>query len=168
MPLSIYIYLFAQLLIVGYIDFKIKKIHNLWAIFNLVLFCILLFIFSDYYSFSIKTFFYPLTFLFVGYGLYLLKIMGAGDSKYLFAFYFLVPVQMHEEVFLCLAYTTVFVGSFLLLFSSIRHFKELWFAIKYVDIVKLKEIFGSRFSYAPVILTSWIWFGYNEFIDFSF
>ncbi len=164
MPISIYIFLLMQLCLVGYIDIKVKKIHNYWALINLFVYLILLFVFPEYYIFGLKSFVFPLAFLFVGYLLFLLKIMGAGDSKYLFSFYFLIPTEVQEEAFKCLAYTTVFVGLFLLTFTVVSNFTKVLNAVKYMQVNTIKEIFGSKFSYAPVIFVSWCWFGYVQYV----
>ena len=37
-------------------------------------------------------------------------------------------------------------------------------AFKKRDINKVKQVFGTKFTYAPVILLAWIWLGW-EFLD---
>ena len=164
MPPFIYFLLVMELFFVSYIDFKFGKIHNFWSILNIFSYILFLFIFSDFYLFNVKTFVFPLAFIFVGYILYLMNIMGAGDSKYLFSFFLLIPVENHERLFLCLAYTTVYVGVSLLLITIVNNLKNITVAIKSKDVGAIREIFGSKFSYAPVIFISWIWFGWiNQF-----
>ena len=160
MPGLVFYFLLIELLGVSYIDFFFGKIHNIWPILNILLYALLIFIFPDYYVFNLKTFVFPLAFIFVWYILYLMNIMGAGDSKYLFSFFLLVPTPKQEEVFICLAYTTIFVGVFLLASTIVLNFKKILYALRLRDIGSIKKIFGSKFTYAPVILISWIWFGW--------
>jgi prepilin peptidase CpaA len=107
-------------------------------------------------------FLYPLAFLIVGFGLYFLKIMGGGDSKYLSSLYLLVPFNYHEKVFIFLLYTTVIVGSSLLVFNVIKNFDRIIVLAKLQDVVGIKKIFGKKFTYAPVIFISWMWFGWQN------
>lgn len=156
----LYAYLFLQLLAVAYIDFKYKKISNKWSLLNIILFCTALFVFPYSYSFKFETFFYPLAFLIVGFGLFALQIMGGGDSKYLFSFFLLIPEIYHETFMLYLLYTTVFVGSLLLIHNTIENFDKVIISIKIMDIKGIKSCYGTKFAYAPVILVSWIIFGW--------
>lgn len=170
-PWSVYFFLLFQLCIVAYVDFKTKKISNKWSLVNILIFIICLFLYDHFYQVSFVSLFYPFTFLLVGFILFVLNIMGAGDVKYLFSFYLLVPLQSQETAFLCLAYATLMTGIILLFLNIIQKFDKLKLAIGLKDIKIIKSIFGTRFSYAPVILLSWIWFGWliwnkKVFIDF--
>ncbi len=114
------------------------------------------------YKFSFSSLFYPLAFLMVGYVLFTLKIMGAGDSKYLFSIYLVLPVTEHEESFLCLAYTTTVVGLCLFLINIFSNSDKIKIAILSRNVSMIRNIFGKKFSYAPVILLSWLWFGWKR------
>lgn len=159
--MSWYIYglMAAQLAIVAFQDYKYKKIYNYWSIINLLFFIVLLIFHADY-TLSLKAFFLPLTILFVGFILFVLKIMGAGDSKYLFTFFLLIPEAMHEKAFIYLAYSTIIIGIILLVKNTLKNFNTVIMAFRIMDIGSIKRVFGTRFSYAPVILISWIYFGY--------
>lgn len=161
MPVSVYLFLSLQLLFVAYFDFKFKKISNIWLLINLITYMVLLFIFPDNYNFDWQTFTFPLAIILGGYILFILKIMGGGDSKYLFSFYLVIPVSFHEKAFLCLAYTTVLVGLSLFLNNIIQNSDKIIMALKNKNIESIKNIFGKKFSYAPAIFTSWIWFGWK-------
>ena len=167
-PLVVYIFVSIQLLFVAYIDFKTKLISNNWVIINFSFFCLLSYIFPDLYLWQPKMFIYPLAFLFVGFGLFILKIMGGGDSKYLSSLYLLVPINFHESVFIYLLYTTVIVGSSLLVFNLIKNFDRIVLMAKTHDVVGIKRIFGKKFTYAPVIFISWMWFGWQNFNSLKF
>ncbi|OUR93104.1 hypothetical protein A9Q84_21620 [Halobacteriovorax marinus] len=161
MPVSVYLFLVVQLVFVAYNDITNKKISNLWPLINIGFFILSTFLFSDYYSFQLNTFVFPITFFLVGLLLFILKIMGAGDSKYLLSFYLLIPVSLHETAFVFLAYSTVIVGLSLLLTNIMKRFDIIKIAILTRNIRLIKTIFGQRFSYAPVILVSWLWFGWE-------
>lgn len=159
MPIAVYIFLLIQLLVVAYVDIRKKIISNYWTIINLVFFIIALFAFPETYVIAWKTFLYPFAFLFVGFALFAIKIMGAGDSKYLFSFFFLIPNGFQEDFFILLAYSTVVVGLFLLLMNTIKNFGIIWDGIKWKNLHYIKQAYGTKFSYAPVIAIAWIWFG---------
>ena len=134
----------------------------MWPLLNIFLFILLLFIMPAQYSFKFQTFVYSLVFLFVGFVLFLLKIMGAGDTKYLFSFYILVPVSLHETALLLLLYTTVFLGLCVLLVNIIKNFDKIIKAISVLDIREIKRIFGKKLPFAPMILISWVWLGWEK------
>lgn len=162
-PLIVFIFVSIQLLVVAYIDFKFKTISNVWFLINSIFFIVLTFLFPQMYVYKISMFIYPIAFLVVGFGLFILKIMGGGDSKYLSSLYLLVPLQYHETVFVFLLYTTVIVGSSLLLFNLIKNFDRIVLLLKIHDVAGIKKIFGKKFTYAPVIFISWMWFGWQYF-----
>jgi len=129
MPIIVYIYIALQLLIVAYYDMQSRKIINLWPISNIALFTVFIFLFPKYYHFSISTLAWPLGFFLAGFILFILKIMGGGDSKYLASFYLLVPENLHEEAFMSLAIATLMVGGSVfiknIMKSLIHHYKTL-------------------------------------------
>ncbi|OFZ14389.1 MAG: hypothetical protein A2X86_05965 [Bdellovibrionales bacterium GWA2_49_15] len=158
-PLSVYLFLLIELVAVAYIDILSKKIPNVWSILNLAFFGLFIFLMPDEYQLRVATFFYSLSFLFVGFVLYLLKIMGPGDSKFLFSFYLLVPATIHEKVFICLIYSTIVIGSFFFFRTIIRNLDKMKQAFITKNATLLRKAFGKKFAYAPVMLVSWIWFG---------
>lgn len=166
MLVTIYIFLFIELLFVGILDFKYKKISNYWHVVNIALFVFLLFSFPNLYQLSWQTFFFPLVFLLVGYLSFLIKLVGAGDTKFLFGLYLLIPYPLHEEAFLCLAYTTVVVGLFLFFQNTVKNFDRILVAWKTKDTSLIKGVYGKKFSFAPVIFISWIWFGWENYKAF--
>lgn len=159
-PLPIYIALFGQLLIVSWIDIKKKKISNYWSLLNIVLFIVFIFIFPNYYGFQLNTFIYPITFISVGFLLFAIKIMGAGDAKYLFSFFLLIPKVMQDYFFLTLLWTTIIIGLSSLTITIVQNLSKIIFAFKTQQILSLREIFGSKFPYAPVIFLAWMWVGW--------
>ena len=160
-PIVLFIVLMIELLIVSYLDIKFRKIANIWSLFNLVLYTLCLFLFPDLFSFSFQTFFYPLVFLGVGFILFALKIMGGGDSKFLFTFFLLIPEPNHEQFFLKLIYLTIAVGLSLLAYNTIKNFDKLKVAIIRKDSKAFRSVYGTKFAYAPLIALSWIIFGWE-------
>lgn len=160
-PLLLFGYLFIQLLGVSYIDIKFRKISNYWSLLNIGLFILGLIVFPDYYKFALKTFFYPVAFLGVTFVLFAFKIMGGGDSKYLFSFFLLVPESHHEDFMIYLLYTTVVIGFVLLIYNTIRNFAKIFASVRIMDLRGIKSAYGTKFAYAPVILISWIVFGWT-------
>lgn len=167
-PVIVYLAILCELVFVGYFDFKYKKISNLWSVFNLILFVALIFVLPDLYQFSWQAMFFPLVFFVITFFLYLARIMGAGDSKFLFTFYMIIPAQFQEQVFLNQAYLTIAIGGSLLIFNTAKNFDKLKLAYIYHDLTLIKNVYGKKFAYAPVILGAWIWFGvYKAYEVFS-
>lgn len=160
-PLPIYVFVLIELVAVSYGDVKTNKIPNYWSILNLALFLVLLGVAPNHYHFVPETFLFSGVFLAVGFILFLLNIMGGGDSKFLFTFFLLLPVSIHEETFYYLLLSTVFIGSFFFLSNALKNRKVLWRAFLTSDIRAVKNCFGTKFSFAPVILVAWIWLGWN-------
>jgi prepilin peptidase CpaA len=162
--LSIVVYLFVsiQLLFVAYIDFKTKKISNLWMLINLIAFITLTFVFPNVYVWSLEALIFPAAFLFVGCILFALNIMGGGDSKYLSSLYLLIPLNLQEGVFSYLLYATILVGSTLLIFNTLKYLDIIVIHFRMRDVAGIKKIFGKKFTYAPVIFIAWMWFGWQN------
>lgn len=160
LPGPVYIFLLIELIAVAYIDITQRKIANLWPVLNLFIFLLFIIFMQDVYRLEWNTFFYSIVFFSVGLALFALKIMGAGDSKYLFSFFLLVPVDYQESALLCLLYVTVLVGGVLFLINCWNERDKIVQAWKNKDIKMLKGIMGRKFAFAPVILLSWMWFGW--------
>ena len=100
--------------------------------------------------------------------LFVLNIMGGGDSKYLSSLYLLVPLDFQESTFHYLLYATILVGSTLLLFNLLKNFDIIVVYSRTKDIAGIKRIFGKKFTYAPVIFIAWMWFGWQNLNVLSF
>lgn len=134
----------------------------MWPILNIIIFFLMLVLFPSNYHLEFNTFFYSLVFLVVGFVLFLLKIMGAGDTKYLFSFFLVVPVAMHESMLMNLLISTIIIGLFFLLQNTLKNFENIIESVRIGDIKRIKTYYGTKFSYAPVILISWIWLGWQK------
>ena len=161
-PITVYIFLLIQLIAVSYIDLVQRRISNYWILLNIIFFIGFLFLMGDYYQLKFETFFYSLVFFFVGFLLFQLKIMGGGDSKYLFSFYLLIPVSLHESAFSALVYSTIIVGLSVFFLNIFKNRAKIKKAIVEKNLKSIKFIFGSKFPFSPVVLFSWIWFGWEN------
>jgi prepilin peptidase CpaA len=160
--MMVFIFLSIQLLVVAYVDFKTSKISNIWLIINFIFFCLLTIVYPKIYVWSFSVMLFPVAFLIVGFALFVVNIMGGGDSKYLSSLYLLIPLQFQDIVFLYLLYTTVIVGSSLLLFNALKNFDKIVLLVRIGDVKGIKKIFGKKFTYAPVIFIAWMWFGWQN------
>lgn len=165
-PIEVYLFLLAELVVVSVLDIRQRVIKNYWPILNISLFVAFIFVYPNFYFFKWDTFVFSLTFLAVGFFLFLLKIMGAGDTKFLFSFFLLIPLSAQEGLFQLLLYSTVLIGCFFFFTNFIRHFEKIVQALKTKNYLLLKDCFGSKFPFAPVILLSWLWLGWKEKILF--
>lgn len=160
-PLPIYIFILLELIFVAWADVRTNKIVNMWSILNLTFFLIFLLVNPNYYYFKLETFMYSGVFLMVGFIFFLLKIMGAGDSKFLFTFFLIVPLNLHEQTFESLLVSTVLVGTFVFITNVAKNFDKLRISLKIGDVKSIKSCFGTKFAFAPVILIAWIWVGWK-------
>jgi prepilin peptidase CpaA len=159
MSLFIFILIFVQLIFVSLIDIKHKKISNQWIYFNVALTAILWIAYPENYAVTGQKFLYSLTFFFVGFILYLLKIIGAGDSKYLASLYLVIPIQWCEIALYSLFLSTIMIGGFVFFTTVVKKFDQLWVSLLARDFGEVAKLLNNRFSYAPVILVSWMLLG---------
>src|SRR5688572_25711955 len=85
-----------ELVIVSWIDIKIKKISNIWFFVNLAISIALHFLFPTLYPWEWATLLFPVGWIVAGFGLFLMGIMGAGDSKYLASLFLLIPLHLQS------------------------------------------------------------------------
>jgi len=148
-----------ELAFVGWIDLKTKKISNYWIVFNLVLSTSLRFYFTEDYLWSWEILAYPLGWLIIGLVLFQLRIMGAGDSKFLASLFLLIPLDFHWPMLEKLLLSTLIVGSILLLTKILSDFAQFKAQLLTGYWKGLLKTVKSNFSYAPVILLAWLLLG---------
>lgn len=156
--IGLLIVLTLELFVVGVRDFQTKKISNYWSLSNLIYAPFLYIFLKEFYPFGVEVFYYPLGFLVFGFVLFALKIMGAGDVKYLSTFFLLIPPSLHSSFFSCLLYSTVIVGLILLLINIVSKFDKIKMLIMTKDFSHVEGVFGKKFTFAPVVFMAWIWF----------
>lgn len=159
----IYTFLCVQIFIVALYDIKYKKISNQWSILNISLFVAFLFLFPESYQLSMDTVFYSLTFLALGFVCYMLRLLGGGDSKYLFSLFLLTPYVWQDRLFYFLLISTMVIGGFSLLTSFVQNFEKIMVYAKSGYAKGIGECLGNKFPYAPVILMAWLWLGFHVF-----
>lgn len=167
-PLPIYVFLLIELIFVSYGDVKTEKIPNMWSVINLFAFIVLLIITPQFYQLELQTFAYSFVFLIIGFLLFLLKVMGGGDSKFLFTFFLLVPVSLQELTLTYLLYSTMLIGGFFFLTNLAKNFDQIIRSLRIKDLKGVKSYFGTKFSFAPVILLTWLWIGLSLKDKFNF
>ncbi len=154
----------AELIAVSWIDIKIKKISNIWPLVNLVLGIALHIFYSDYYPLEWASLFFPVGWILAGFLLFLLGIMGAGDSKFLASLFLLIPLDHQYLVLEKLLYSTVVVGLVMLTFKIARDFNKIKAYAFSTHWQGFKESIRSSFSFAPVILLAWIMLGVEKWL----
>ena len=164
MIIPIYLFLFIELIVVTIGDIKFRKIRNLWVIFNLIIAVSLFISFPSMYVLSIESFQFSIAFFVVGFLLFLLKIMGGGDSKFLASFFLLVPLKKQEMFFYYILMFTIIIGVFFLLKNIVQNWKRIISALKNSYLQEVKNCFGTKFAYAPVILLAWVYLGVDTFL----
>jgi prepilin peptidase CpaA len=157
----IFALILCELLIVAWIDYQTEKISNKWVVLNAVASVILHASIRNLYPLSWEVLLFPVGFIVIGFFLYLLNIMGAGDSKFLASLFLIVPLEFHLLFFSKLIISTIVVGSVLLIIRFVKHGPQLkaYFLSHYWQ--GIKTTLKSRFSYAPVIFLAWIILGIN-------
>lgn len=158
---TVFIFVLIELIAVSYGDMRTKKIPNFWAILNIIIFIIFLITLPNQYPFVFAMFLHSLAFLGVGFILFLLKIMGGGDSKYLFSFFLLVPLALHAALLNNLLISTTIIGSVFLIRNIIKNYSGIYSNLRIGQFRALKNYFGTKFPFAPVILVSWLFTGYD-------
>jgi prepilin peptidase CpaA len=156
---TIYALFIVELLWVGWIDFKTKKISNLWSMFHLLLAGLLYGLQSSTYFYSWEVFIFPIGALIIGFLLFLANVMGAGDSKFLASLFLIIPLNAQSIFLQKLILSTVITGSILLGLRILKNWPMLRAYLLSRHWKGLKEMVGSRFSYAPVIGVAWILLG---------
>lgn len=151
--------LLLELLTVSWIDFRRKKISNYWILCNLAFATILFSLGGPLYALNWNILFFPVGFVGFGFVLFLLNIMGAGDSKYLASLFMVTPFEYQFVFFEKMIISTIVVGSILigLRFLKQRHEMIAFFVNRHWR--GLRDLVKSSFSYAPVVLVSWILLG---------
>lgn len=160
-PLTVYIFILIELVFVSWGDIRTKRIPNFWSLLNIIVFISLIFVFNDLYILSWKTFFYPVIWILSGFVFFLLKIMGGGDSKFLSTFFLLIPLNTQDDAFYYLILSTIFIGTSVFLLNIIRNWQNILDSLKTKNYALLKNSFGTKFSFAPVIFVSWIMLGWG-------
>jgi prepilin peptidase CpaA len=157
----LYFFLISELLWVAWIDIQTKKISNIWSGLHVLLAFILYFLPITTYSFRWEVLIFPIGILVLGFLLYLVNVMGAGDSKYLASLFLIIPLDAQSIFLKKLIISTMMTGGLLLIFQILKKWPVLRAYLWSRYWKGLKETVRSRFSFAPVIGVAWILFGWE-------
>ncbi len=149
---------------VAILDIKYRKILNYWSLLNIAVAVFLFISYPESYPLTIEMFQFALVFIVVGFGLFMMKIMGGGDSKFLATFFLLIPLNLQEAVFYYLLVNTVIIGSLFFINNIIVNHEKLIESFKNRNLEGIKGCFNNKFAYAPVILLTWMWIGWILYI----
>jgi prepilin peptidase CpaA len=155
----IYVLIMSELALVAWIDLKTQKISNLWLPFNLIMTLVLYLLLPALYPFTWEIFVFPVGWIVIGFILFLLNIMGAGDSKFLASLFLLIPLEQQLPFLGKLVLATMAVGMILLSGRVIKNFSQIRFFVLTKQWEGITKIIRSRFSYAPVMFLAWLLFG---------
>jgi prepilin peptidase CpaA len=159
--LPIYLFILIELIFVAWGDYKTRKISNYWSILNILCFPILVLLLPTVYILDPNVFIYSAVFLLIGFLLFLIKVMGGGDGKFLATFILLVPISLQPKVLNLLLMSTILVASIFLIKNTTLNFSKIVRSLKDYDFITVKSFFGSKFAFAPVILMAWILLGWD-------
>lgn len=148
-----------ELMIVGWVDFRRAKISNNWILVNVVLSILSHLFLRPLYPLGLEVLIFPVGFVIFGFCLFLMGIMGAGDSKFLASLFLIVPLEYHMIFFERLVLTTIVMGLCLVVIRTIKNRTTIRAYLVSQYWSGIRSIFRSSFSYAPVIFMAWIFTG---------
>lgn len=157
----IFFLILLELIYVGWSDIKNKKISNYWIFVNVGLSLVFYSFLPDPYLLSWGILLFPACFIVMGFLLFLLKIMGAGDSKFLASLFLVIPTEFHILFFEKLIQATLFTGLILL---TVKIFNQRNMIKAYLinrHWSGMRDLMKSNFSYAPVVVISWLLVGFD-------
>lgn len=152
MNLWIFSFILLELIVISVVDLRTAKISNLWPLLNFGLVPLVYLLLPSTYQWDWSVLFFPVGFIVFGFILFLMGIMGAGDSKFLASLFLLIPAEEQWNFAEMLLYATMLVGSLLLLRTLLTKRSEVKAYIISHHWKGLFTLIKSRFSYAPVIL----------------
>lgn len=157
--LAVFLVVLTELVIVGWVDLKSRKISNYWIPANVLMSVGMHFLFPEIYPVSWEVLIFPVGFVVIGFFFFLLGIMGAGDSKFIASLFLLIPLEYHMLFFGKLIFSTMLTGAILLLWKVAKNRVVLksYFVSHYW--IGIRETIKSKFSYAPVLVAAWILLG---------
>jgi prepilin peptidase CpaA len=161
LKLWVFLLILVELLLVAWFDIRTKKISNRWVLGNLLFAPVLYVLLPETYPWDWTVLIFPVGCILVGFFLFLLGIMGAGDSKYLASLFLITPPDLHMFLFTQLINSTAIVGFVFLSLKIAKDFQKIRAYALSAYWQGLKETIRSHFSYAPVILMAWLLVGYK-------
>jgi prepilin peptidase CpaA len=85
--------------------------------------------------------------------------MGAGDSKYLFSLFLIIPSSWHMMAMYSLTICTLSIGVFSLLTTLAKNYEKIYYHLSVSEVKSAMSCFDRKFPFAPVIFISWLLLG---------
>ncbi len=162
---TLYLFLLIQLVFVSLLDAKYRKISNNWSLLNIALYLGFIIFLPSVLPFAWSTLVLSGAFLCFGFTLFVFKIMGGGDAKYLTTFALLIPIELHQLFLEYLFVGTILFAGFFFIRNVIKNRTDIINYLRSFHLQGVKSFFGTKFAFAPVILVSWILLGLNIYFD---
>ena len=156
--LPIFLYILIVLGFVSYLDLKYRKISNLWPVLNIVSFILMIIFFPELGFLKLKSFSIPCIIILIGIFLFRYNIMGGGDSKFLATMILLIHHESQLSFLYILSWVTAIFAVIRIIYLLLKNKK-----INRDNFLVLvpRTLSGKKFPYAPIILLSWIIFGWE-------
>ena len=167
MILTLYIFILIQLTLVSVGDLRTRKIPNIWSLLNISFFILLLLLFPQNFEFHIESLILSVSFLLIGFTLFIFKVMGGGDAKYLSTTALLIPYSLMWLYLEYLLIATLLFACFFFIRNIFMNRKDISHYLRSFYLKGVKNFFGTKFAYAPVILLAWILLGIDFFNVFG-
>lgn len=162
---TVFTFLLIQLLFVSLLDAKYRKISNNWSILNLAIYLSFIIFFPTILAFEWQTLILSGSFLLLGFILFVLKVMGGGDAKYLTTFTLLVPSRLHTLFLEYLLIGTIIFAGFFFIRNVLKNRSDIINYLRSFHLEGVKSFFGTKFAFAPVILVAWILLGLDIYLN---
>lgn len=156
---TLFIFILIELMIVSFVDFKTRKVSNLWSYFHLIAFILLTLFNIQNDLFSWNDLSIPFVFFIAGYILFYFNIMGAGDVKFISTLLLVLNRREQLDFIYYLALATVLVGGILFLKNILKNREKIFIFIGIRDKKILENVFGKKFPFIPLVLMAWIGLG---------
>lgn len=158
-PWALGLVVLAEASAVAWSDARHGTVPNAWPLLNLALFPAALLLFPHAYGpLGWGTAAAPLLWLAAGFVLFRLRIMGAGDSKYLASLFLLVPEGLRAALFLRLVLASALGCGALLAARLARRAGPILALDPARAPALLREAVAGRAPFAPVVLAAVAWF----------
>lgn len=161
----VYISVLIELLIISFQDVLNKKIYNYWIVLNFVaaaiVICLCCFLKNHCAYFSFSHILIPAVFFIVGFILFAARIVGAGDIKLILSVMLLTPTMFHEKFLISLLLSTILTGGLFFITTTIKKSKTILELILEKRFSGIVLIYGTKVSFAPIILLSWMILGWK-------
>ncbi|EQC47022.1 peptidase, A24 type IV prepilin peptidase family protein [Bacteriovorax sp. BSW11_IV] len=159
---TLFIFMIIELLIVSYVDLKVRKVANIWSVFHILIFGLITSYNAMNGIFDWKALVIPVCFVTVGFILFVFNVAGAGDVKFISSFLLILSERQQIEFLYYLTWITVIVGGTLAIKNIILNREKILVYLGIKEKKIIAGVFGKKFPYTPLVLLAWIVFGCKE------